>query len=272
MSTKRLSRSVVEGGRSPNSKWERRAHNRIRRHSATQYYNNYYEDNYRDPEEPFRVYGREFSDRLSCLYRWLRAQIGRPWNDVFSDVCRTNDARSVKGWHLRDHVDQYVWRYRQITPYGLYVDDDGLLQEAIKTPHYSYLNKKDRDLKKAVIDWLSDSLILPRGGELFWFFPVSNGRWSPCHIFNCHRYSDKPHRTLAHPLYGENVPHCRTFTGYRQDMRLNRAQAAYFASLPAGIRSSIIDYCKKIMLDAVRMAKKTPRNRKDIEAWLKAIK
>jgi hypothetical protein len=73
-------------------------------------------------------------DRVQPLLRWLEKQVGRRWDDVWSEVCAGNDARSIDGWHLRQHVEMAVelpwtpWWYRR-GPGSLYVDERGVLRQ-----------------------------------------------------------------------------------------------------------------------------------------------
>lgn len=58
-----------------------------------------------------RQYGsawKEFSDRLGPLRRYLRKQVGRPWDKVWSDMTRTLDRRSLSGQHILDHIQSEV--------------------------------------------------------------------------------------------------------------------------------------------------------------------
>lgn len=52
-----------------------------------------------------------FSDNLSPLRRWLRSQVGRPWDEVYSQLCRRLDTRTLSGQHIFSHVWDYVERY-----------------------------------------------------------------------------------------------------------------------------------------------------------------
>lgn len=83
-----------------------------------------------------RVRGSSFD--YEPLRRSLRAQVGRPWDEVYSEICRLYDARSHRGWELRQRVADVVdsrgeWRqwssampdYREY----LYVDECGILRE-----------------------------------------------------------------------------------------------------------------------------------------------
>lgn len=60
----------------------------------------------REPMKP-RVRGwnlKENHDWTTPIHRYLLAQVGRPWNDVFSDICATNDNRSKNQYDVRDYV------------------------------------------------------------------------------------------------------------------------------------------------------------------------
>ena len=70
----------------------------------------------RAPVARRRQYGwnaKEFSDRLGPLRRYLRKQVGRPWDKIWSEITRTLDSRSLTGQHIFDHirweVEQDVW-------------------------------------------------------------------------------------------------------------------------------------------------------------------
>ena len=86
---------------------------------------------------------RWLRDLLSPLERWLRAQVGRPWDAVYSEVVRTAGRDSTSGRHLIEHAERMVqrncWRVgrgvltfewgRPREVHGLYVDPNcGLLR------------------------------------------------------------------------------------------------------------------------------------------------
>lgn len=54
-------------------------------------------------------YGRSQGDRLSPLRQYLRSNVGRKWDDVYSEICAVNDKRTILGFHLITHLRQYVW-------------------------------------------------------------------------------------------------------------------------------------------------------------------
>lgn len=53
-------------------------------------------------------YGKEPNDRLNPLRRFLEKNLGRPWNKVYAEICEDADVRSIRGWHMREHVKQMV--------------------------------------------------------------------------------------------------------------------------------------------------------------------
>jgi len=61
---------------------------------------------------------KEFSDLLGPLRRYLRKQVSRPWNKVWSEISRTLDNRSLSGQHIFDHIR---WEVTQ----NAYIGEDG---------------------------------------------------------------------------------------------------------------------------------------------------
>jgi len=53
-------------------------------------------------------HGKETSDHLSPLRRYLRSQVGRPWNKVYSEICACIDRRSAVQRHMLEHIDDYI--------------------------------------------------------------------------------------------------------------------------------------------------------------------
>jgi hypothetical protein len=51
-----------------------------------------------------------FTDLLGPLRRWLRSQVGRPWNDVYSEACAVIKPDSVVRAHIKTHLLDFVLR------------------------------------------------------------------------------------------------------------------------------------------------------------------
>jgi hypothetical protein len=121
MATRNLARTVVEGGRSSDSKMYRRARSRRERRLRFDEEGNVF-GKVRPAE------GRGFADRLAPLERWLGRHLGRGWSNVYKEFCERHDRRTMKGWHLGDHLLVMVDQGR--FPGGpFFVDRRGILRE-----------------------------------------------------------------------------------------------------------------------------------------------
>jgi len=47
-------------------------------------------------------------DRLAPLRRALSKNVGRPWDKVYSEICANNSLHTLRGYHLRLHVEYFV--------------------------------------------------------------------------------------------------------------------------------------------------------------------
>jgi hypothetical protein len=61
---------------------------------------------------------KEFSDVLGPLRRYLRKQVGRPWDKVWSEITRNLDNRSLNGLHIFDHIRREVEHHACLNPDG----------------------------------------------------------------------------------------------------------------------------------------------------------
>jgi hypothetical protein len=68
----------------------------------------------RDFDGPMRLgtrmgYGRpSLNENLNPLRRYLHAQIGRPWNKVFSEICAHIDRRNTVQKHIHQHIRDFI--------------------------------------------------------------------------------------------------------------------------------------------------------------------
>lgn len=51
---------------------------------------------------------KQFTDVLGPLVGYLRKQVGRPWDDVYSEICQNFNKNSTTQLHIIDHIFQYV--------------------------------------------------------------------------------------------------------------------------------------------------------------------
>lgn len=135
MATRNLARAAVEGGR--RGRYMQHYETRVERRAVKAHLQRI--QNVDDALDAGTLHGREddwdsgFTDKLNPTERFLASNAGRPWDDVYSELCRRFDRRSLKGWHLLRHVDRMVHGHRERWPrawfvYGARVDELGVLR------------------------------------------------------------------------------------------------------------------------------------------------
>lgn len=178
MSTKRLSRTIIERGKRGSDKEERKQQIIKSRQKARNFCTTYYEGKV----EPFyeaRHYYREFGDRLAALHKFLEANIGEPWNKVYSKLCAIRSRKTIQGHHFIEHAKDLIF-----TPTGAHLDarysygfyiEDGILcfKDRWKRPKYSRLSK---EVAKRYEDWIGNRKIKLVGSKYFWYNPVTTTR------------------------------------------------------------------------------------------------
>lgn len=58
--------------------------------------------------------------RSNSLLKYLKSQVGRPWNQVFSEICSKADCRSKKGHDVRDFIKWNVSTDCVVTDKGIF--------------------------------------------------------------------------------------------------------------------------------------------------------
>lgn len=101
---------------------------------------------------------KQFNEHLGPLRKFLRRQVGRPWNKVYAEIRERIDTRSVIGFHVLQHVDWEVEQqvvmdgrvpsresWRGLVPVrGLYVHPvTGLLRYAERRPRPVEVEEKN---------------------------------------------------------------------------------------------------------------------------------
>jgi hypothetical protein len=51
---------------------------------------------------------RSLNENLSPLRRYLHAQVGRPWNKVFAEICARIDRRNTVQRHIHQHIAHFI--------------------------------------------------------------------------------------------------------------------------------------------------------------------
>lgn len=206
MSTKRLSKTVIEGGRAGYNKFERRNSHVEVRAQERDYLKNVLAD--LEHAEEYDIDIRQpvmkgFTDKLAPMYRWLEAQVGRRWDEVRSEVFQKFDTRTTAGRHITfDHLLREVvdtesgfdnhgnmadpnipvihtkGRHSYWSVADYYVDQEGILR--IRDDHRRrrrfYRNvpsPTEQDLRAAAT-WLAGRMVAEKGGTLYWLCPTED--------------------------------------------------------------------------------------------------
>lgn len=181
MSTKDLSRSVMEGGRYRFSRWLRRESHRVARAQEKRVA----QAVRRDPDaEDDRAWperaqvARAFFDRLSAPERWLESQVGRSWNRVRSEMLALFDTRTLAGRHIvfdhllpeqRSYEDLGVWRVVRVR---FRIDERGILRRLPPEVWPRSPRPFDRVETDALCAFVGTRRLIARGTRVYWLVPI----------------------------------------------------------------------------------------------------
>lgn len=184
MSTKRLERTVIEGGRARGNKLDRRRSHRISRRCERETLIRYAQAS-ADVDAVDALFQRPkvykgFSDRLGPAERWLASHAGRPWGVVEGEVRAVFDTRSVSGRHIVfDHLLPGRWR-RPETGWSVAgsrwfrVDARGFLRVAAPAwPRRAPAGS----VRSTTTAWLGERRIALRSGSTaYWLEPTARSK------------------------------------------------------------------------------------------------
>ena len=144
-----------------------------------------------EPALPRARRTKYFDDLIGPLRKWLRKQVNRPWDKVYSELCATIDRRTTVGEHLLDHVRMEVTvrcerdadgrliniesRWRNEVE-GLYVDPkSGILRWKAQISRRQYQQQVRRQQRERLRDVrkLADDRLLQRIDGIWFELVVS---------------------------------------------------------------------------------------------------
>ena len=191
MNTKRLSKSVMEGGRNGRSKYERKHTNQQERVNVRSYLKKVVNDPEMADEEiePIkRKAYKEFADKLGIVNRYLDSKVGQKWSEIYSEIKNKFDTRTTAGRHIvEDHLLGEVndtqsgfdkWGrnifgegYRSLMA-DYYVDEKGILRQNPNRYNYKKSRRekaliKDSDYVEAA-QFLNGRMIKESRGKYYW--------------------------------------------------------------------------------------------------------
>jgi hypothetical protein len=227
---KDLSRTVIEGGRYYHNSWFRRASHGTERATTREWLDRVAidvdeADALAPPPRP-HVH-KQFHDKLAPAHRWLCAQVGRPWDTVYAELCAQFDTRTVAGRHVvHDHMLAWVVRHddphRDLrSRYDLVIDAHGIL----RTPRRTW---RDASSQRADAEaWAAGRrcALTYRG---WWWFALT-GRQTCMTTYGC----SHPHH---HAIDGHHF-HVATYTSRGP---MTRADQRYLDRLPDYLRTKLV--------------------------------
>jgi hypothetical protein len=141
MSTKNLSRTILEAGRTSEGTWGRREDNRVDRARTRQALAAVRDaHDLDDVALPLsKKTNRHLDDKLGAPERWLGSHVGRPWDKVRGELFARFDTRTLAGHHIVfGHMLPWVDDGTLDTCFHrrkFVVDRHGILRRAPKTAH-----------------------------------------------------------------------------------------------------------------------------------------
>ena len=92
-----------------------------------------------------------FNDNLEPLIRFLHSKVGKNWNKVHAELCRSLNKRTVSGLHVFNHLYDFVQMNTHIKSKKVYYMRGGKFTELISTEKYPrfYIHPKTGQLMKA---------------------------------------------------------------------------------------------------------------------------
>lgn len=228
MARKDLSRTVIEGGRRySNCYFRRQSHGTARARTREWLDHVRFEAEAADETSPRaapRVHKR-FHDKLAPAKRWLGAQVGRPWVNVYADLCAAFDTRTIAGRHVvHDHMLAWVWRgdvssHRRWDSF--FVDVHGILRH---NPHHGRAWQRARD---QLVQWAGDRVAANTFWGWWWFRREPAG--APCDAYPC-----REHDHIV--LRGKRYHGIR----YQADARVTAGELRRLERLQADLRDVVV--------------------------------
>lgn len=258
MSTKDLSRTILEGGRAKSQRQYERFYTRAERCDARVACDRARFDTEADVtvDGRQRYWGKSFQDKTKPVARWVDRQVGRPWAEVYSELRTKFDVRTTAGRHvIYDHIlsdiaGSPVRSFRGDLCHYV-IDEDDILREQghgweWKNGRQHRLRRRERERKirspEEIREFLHERRVMFFGDTPYWVEPTKKTiiKWERCHGSDGCRESGWLHekqdvRRYAYRTGKEEITselhHRITLRRYRQGSPLTEREAAFWRSL-----------------------------------------
>jgi hypothetical protein len=169
MATKRLVRTVIEGGRTRSNTEKRRLSHCAQRARERAWLRGARDRNrWDDAPEPRVVRVRKsFADKLGPAGRWLAQYVDRPWREVESTILATFDVSTLPGRHIVfGHLLPPTWssdRWWRVGRHYFEIDAEGIFRRAKK-----HVRPRRLRIRAEIAGWIGARRIGTRGRRAFW--------------------------------------------------------------------------------------------------------
>jgi len=195
MATKNLARTVIEGGRISSNKFDRRQSHKEERVDERSFLRQAIKDaDVADaaPSPTRRKVYKEFGDKLGPTKRWMKANVGRPWNKVHSELKVKFDTRTTPGRHvLNDHMlkdvvfagtheDRFSYRDFIVAEDGILRHDDSSRRRRSPKVEGKFTYRSIG----GIMEWLKNRFVVEYAGRLYWTEVIST-RYDECNERFC---------------------------------------------------------------------------------------
>lgn len=265
MTTKNLSKTVIEGGRCGHYKAEVSARASEERAANRHFLRSIQDDpeSWDDRVPPLRRPVQPcFDDKLGPIYSFLDSRVGRSWNKVRSELFQKFDARTTPGRHvLFDHLLKSVCEdpaapenapHRRYARY--FVDAQGRLCK--EKPRFNRYRSGPAFNLSSLGAWLAGRKVGRAGASFFWFESTGPRVATVVEGLSiAYVHADEHGSAIRDPLPEDpsgalvrrvlGLGPRTTFrpargVGFRQTRRLDSGEERFFRALPERVREAVL--------------------------------
>jgi len=243
MSTKRLSKTVLEGGRHSSNKFDRYSSTSAERAK----FRTYQRAVEKDPElsddiaPPKRTpIGRGFTDKLAPVYRWLDSRVGKSWPKTLRLLKEKFDDRTLAGFHIvHQHILNTIGTEEQEKTTGssrhyYYVDKHNILRKSEQGGYknFKYLKSPADFDSEEIRLFLNKRKLAFVKGVLYWFEVIGDPEALMIH------WNYRQEKFDYHWEYGSGKKWSDPIE-FAQGARCTSEEVNYFRNLPEWIRKKL---------------------------------
>ena len=234
MATRNLARTVFEPGHSTEHKNRTRWYTKMHRRRENEYLalvkvNPEIAETNLAPERNRMWWGwRVHDEKVHTAERWLTKQLGRQWDEVWSEVCRRFRGNKRKNRGIREEIERLVQFEGDAAHYrDFIVDTEGILRSE---SDYEYIsNQRKRPYLKPPKSWNENCRIRFLKGEAFWYAGTKQREcfWRDC-LGDKHYFMIVTEWKRFRPVNEDELNYLHSLASWKyQDMMLKHEIESY---------------------------------------------